>query len=212
MELLRRRSDRGFGDEIDRIFQRLQDQIKSRLQNVELLHKRQARQLNAYRTLFHSIANLSQAGDDFFVAAAKAPVDLLELSGSALCAIDPADDGRLIPVAHENVDLDDPDDLVFKLDNPIVKALREEGTALAMVDLVGKAGPRSRKRAALRRLKIKLAVPLQDSDNLYGVLFLSGRTDDEPFTREQYQFLDDFAVLLTLALKSHQIQTAAVPE
>jgi len=212
MELLRRRSDEDSGDEVSRIFQNLQDKLEERLADITDLHQRQAAQLDAYREFFQSIANLSQAGEGvaFFKAAVRAPLALLELTSSAICVIDPEDEGRLIPVAHEQIDLDDPEDLVFKITNPIIKALQVNGKTLAMADLVGKAGPRSRKRSALRRLGLELAVPLQDSDQFYGILFLTNRADGEPFTKEQDQLLDDFAVLLTLALKSHALHETTI--
>ena len=134
--------------------------------------------------------------------ATQTAIELAGVSGAAISVTETHGSDDLTLYRHQNMEPGEPDDLIFDAKSPLLTAARDAGGPLLVADLVGKTGPRSRKRAVLRRLGCEMVVPFICRGRVLGLLLLSRRADGLSPADEEIEVLAAYAALLSLATEN----------
>jgi GAF domain-containing protein len=121
-------------------------------------------------------------------------------TGVAISTVKARPGERLSFIRCQGLELAEPEDLLFDVDNPLLSAARQAQAPLKVADLVGTLGPRSKTRAALRRLGCEIIMPLTHRGQVWGLLLLTGRAGGDHLTSRDLQLLAPYVIGISLAL------------
>jgi len=187
-----------------KVMENLQSALHTRLE--AFLDTRQQKAESLLK-LVDVLTHLRQA-DDLEILLDEATLTAIELagvSGAAISVTETHGSDDLTLYRHQNMEPGEPDDLIFDAESPLLTAARDAGGPLLVADLVGKTGPRSRKRAVLRRLGCEMVVPLICRGRILGLLLLDRRTDGLPPTSDDTELLTAYTALLSMAIENIQL-------
>ncbi len=207
MELFRHNSGRYA---VSSVLDELQTGIHQRIDELFAQNDRLARRIVTLEHLCLAGGGLRATNDlqTFLNSAVQLTHEITGAAGVAVTAAEDLDAAGLTLQAWAGIEPDEPDDLHFNANDPVYTALAKIEQPIKISDLVGKAGPRSKKRAILRRLGCHLVLPLRGRKRFLGLIFLTKRPAGDAYSADDLRLFAACAALIALAMENLLLQQA----
>jgi hypothetical protein len=191
------------------IMDNLHAALRTRIEDVLNAGHQRQRQALSVEGLLEMLIRLTQAKDlgTLLDDATKTAVELCGATGAAISTVKTYQTNELGLFRYYGLEPPEPDDLGFAADGPLVTAAREATGPLMVAEMVGKLGPRSKKRAILRRLGCEVIFPLVHRERVLGLLLLAGHADGSHLTGKEMALLTPYAACLSMAIENVLLST-----
>ncbi|MFC1475765.1 GAF domain-containing protein [Candidatus Zixiibacteriota bacterium] len=186
------------------IMDHLHSELRARIEDLLKAGSRRREHTLSVNGLLEMLTRLAQADklETLLSDAAKTAAELCGAAGAAISTVKTHQADKLGLFRYWGLEPAEPDDLIFAADGPLVTAAREAAGPLVVADMVGKLGPRSKKRAVLRRLGCEVVLPLIRHERVGGLLLLTGHADGNHLTDREIELLVPYATCLAMALEN----------